>query len=443
MTGPSVDRASLSGHRSSRLGRSPFGATVPSVVAAVVFGVVAVVWVAAGGGLPGGRWLAVHLFTLGVVTNLVLAFTEHFGRTLTRQPATSIVWQTWVVNIGVVAVLIGLPAGIRWLVAVGATVVTAVVCVSYVRLRRMRRQAVGARFGWIVRVYERAHGAFVHGAILGVLMGIGVLRGPWYVAARTAHLHVNILGWAGLTLLATLVFFGPTMARTRIVEGSDDRAARAVRLGATGVTVGALLLLATGVGGTAAVVFRVAAAVAIGVFGWAVTVTCRAVAVAARRANGSAARWPVVALNLWFPVAVWADVAVIVTGAWRWLDVVGLSVLLGVLAQAMAAVMTYLAPMFRGRRFAGRDRLLARFERAAGARTVAYNVGVGAVVLAAVIGGPAGAAVAVAGWTLMIATLSYLLLAGIVPIRLPADATSTPPVSQVARRYRKAKAEEE
>ena len=66
---------------------------------------------------------------------------------------------------------------------------------------------------------------FVHGAILGALLGTGVLTGRWYGAGRIAHLHVNILGWAGLTLLATLVFFGPTMVRTRIRQGADDDAA--------------------------------------------------------------------------------------------------------------------------------------------------------------------------------------------------------------------------
>jgi hypothetical protein len=37
-------------------------------IVAAGYGLATIVWVSAGGGLPGGRWLAVHLFTIGVVT---------------------------------------------------------------------------------------------------------------------------------------------------------------------------------------------------------------------------------------------------------------------------------------------------------------------------------------------------------------------------------------
>lgn len=438
MTSPSPTRLPLAGHRDQRLGRSPFGPTAPSIVAALAYAVVAVVWTVGGQDWAPGRWIPVHLFTLGVLTNLVLVFTEHFGRTLTRRPADPIRWQPLVVNAGIVVLLVGLPLSSTWMVGAGATVVTTVVLVSYWRLRSMRRAAVGARFLWIVRMYERAHGAFVHGAILGLLMGIGVLPGAWYVSARTAHLHVNVLGWGGLTLLATLVFFGPTLTRTRIVPGSDARAARALRHGATGLTVAVLLLLATGVGGTAATVLRLLAAAAMAVFAWATTVTCLPVGQAAHGAKPSATRWPVVAVSTWFPVVAWADVAVIATGTWRHLDALGLAVILGVLAQAITTVLTYLTPMLRSRSFGGRDLLLARFERAATARVVTYNLGVGAIVAAAVLRSDAagvGAVMARAGWALVVAVLAQLLATAVWPVPRGQDPDAEAR-SAVARRYR-------
>ena len=163
------------GDRDPRLGRSPFGPAAPAIVAAMAYGVAALVWTVAGSTLPGGRWLAVHIFTLGVLTNLVLVFSEHFGRTLTRTPDRSVRWQMPGVNIGIVLTLAAIPADARWATSVGATVVTAVVLASAVRLRRMRKGAVGARFGWIVRSYEWAHAAFIAGATLGLLMGVGLL----------------------------------------------------------------------------------------------------------------------------------------------------------------------------------------------------------------------------------------------------------------------------
>ena len=427
----------LPAHRSNRLGRSPFGATAPSIVAALAYAVVAMVWVVAGRNWAPGRWIPVHLFTLGVLTNLVLVFSEHFGRTLTRQPADRIRWQPPVVNAGIVAVVVGLPLALPWLVAVGGTVVTAVVLASYWRLRTMRHAAVGARFLWIVRVYERAHGAFVHGAILGILMGTGVLGGAWYLSARVAHLHVNVLGWGGLTLLATLVFFGPTLTRTRIVQGADERAARALRRGGTGLTVAVLLLLVTGVGSTAGTVLRILAAGGLGVFAWATTTTCIPVAQAAHGARHSATRWPVVAAAAWFPVVVWADVVVVALGAWRLLDALGIAAILGVLVQTIATVLVYLAPMLRSRSFGGRDLVIARFERLATVRTAAFNLGTAAIVAAAVLRADAvagGAWLVRSGWVLVMASLAHLLVVGLWPIRLAADDQEAR--SAVARRYR-------
>jgi hypothetical protein len=123
-------------------------------------------------------------------------------------------WQVAITNAGIVALLWGIPARNDWAVGVGATLLVVEVMLSYLALRRLRTRSLGGRWTWILRIYERAHGAFVHGAILGALMGTTILHGSWWLSARVAHLHVNILGWAGLTLLATVVFFGPTMLRT-------------------------------------------------------------------------------------------------------------------------------------------------------------------------------------------------------------------------------------
>lgn len=139
----------------------------------------------------------------------MLTFGRHFTRTLTRTAGERAWWWPAVTNVAIVAVSTGLASGRPELLASGATLLIVVVFVASRRLRRMRRDAVGARFGWIVRLYERAHGAFLHGAVHGAVMGVGLDGGTWYGATRIAHLHANLLGWGGLTLLATLVLFGP------------------------------------------------------------------------------------------------------------------------------------------------------------------------------------------------------------------------------------------
>lgn len=381
---------------------TPFGSLRPAIVLAAAYALATAVWMVAGRVLPGGRWLAIHLFTLGVVTNLVLSLSQHFARSLTQQRGP--VGRTELIgaNVGTAMVLWGMPAGARWAVATGAAVVTGAVLVSYVRLRRVRKGAPGARFTWIVRTYERAHGAFVHGALLGVLLGTGLLSGAWYLPARIAHLHVNVLGWAGLTLLATLAFFGPAMVRTRIEHGGDARAGRALGWAATGLTVGVLALLGTGVGAAPATALRLLAAGALGVYATAVGVACLPVARAAMRAKPSARRPLVVALVAWFIAVAWADVLLVATGTWRYLDALGVALLAGVLGQAILASLGYLAPTLRRGDRLARERMRARLERGGMLRAIAWNAGV-MLAVGGTAAGPHLAWVARAGWALVIA----------------------------------------
>ena len=407
------------GHGKPR-GRSPFAAAAPSILAALGYAVALIVWIVAGDVLPGGRPFAVHLFTLGVLTNLVLTFSEHFARTVTRTAGERAWWWPVVTNLGILLVLTGLPNRVVPLMAVGATTMIVVVFQAYWRLRRMRKAAVGARFGWIVRIYERAHGAFIHGAVFGALLGIGVVTGTWFGATRVAHLHANVLGWGGLTLLATLVFFGPTMARTRIEPGADARAARLLRHGASGLSAAVLLLFLGGLGGGWATAMNAAAGLGLAVYAVATTLVCLPVGRAVWAARVTAARPLVLGVCLWFPLVVWADVLVVATGSWRWLDALGTVALTGVLAQAILATLVYLAPMLRGRSTGSRETVRERLE--VGARTRAAAVSAGVVLTAA------GAArildetpLLAIGWGVVIATVLVTSIVALWPLREVAD----------------------
>jgi len=418
---PSERRATAGRSGASVRGRqrSPFAAVGPASAIAVAYGIAALVWIAGGDQLPGGRWLAVHLFTLGVVSNVVLVFSQHFGRTVTRASGEPGRWLPLAMNAGIVLVLLGIPTGARWATAIGATTVTAVVFGGYLRLRHMRKRSVGARFSWIARIYERAHGSFIHGAVIGLLLGVGLLPGAWFGAGRLAHLHANILGWAGLTLLATLVFFGPTVVRARIEDDADARASTALRRGATGLTIGVLLLLASGVGGVTGTALRLLAAAGLGVFAWSVGVVCLPVLRVAWRAKPYAARLPMISLCLWFPVVAWADVAAVATGQWRLLDAIGIAALTGVLGQAIATTLTYVAPMLRGRTSVERAAIMQRLERGVAQRTAAYNLGVVAVTGAAAFA-PAlattGSRIVTLGWVLLAVPLALQITTGLWPV---------------------------
>jgi nitrite reductase (NO-forming) len=64
--------------------------------------------------------------------------------------------------------------------------------------------------------YSCAIGAVLVGAMLGALMGSGAIEGEWYTHARDAHMTVNVLGWASLTVVGTLITLLPTVLRVRM-----------------------------------------------------------------------------------------------------------------------------------------------------------------------------------------------------------------------------------
>ncbi len=401
----------------ARSGRSPFDHLKGTALLAVGYGIASGVWVAIGDLLPGGRWLAVHLFTLGMLTNLILALSAHFGRTLLRQPGDEDRWQVPLANVGAILLLLGLPEGWTWAVAAGATVLAAVVFRGYWLLRRMRKRAVGARFVFVVRLYERAHSQFLHGATLGALIGTGVLVGRWYVPARLAHLHVMVLGWGVLTLLATVIFFGPTILRVQMVRDAQEGAARWLRHGASALSIAVLALLGTGFGGWPGVALRLLAAAGLAVFAWAAVVVGRAVIRVA-----PASKFPALSGHLitaaaaWLLVSLWLDVAVVAAGRWRLLDAVGLLVIVGALVQAIAAALTYMVPLMRGRSGTEREGLRLQVEVGRRLRAGAFNLGLVLVAVAAAMGPGAaatGAWVARVGWGLVLAVLSSVLVLGL------------------------------
>lgn len=405
-------------------------ALLPAVVASAVYALAAIVWVSVGDALPGGRWAAVHLFTLGVVSNLVVTLTHHFAQTVLHTPARSARHgRLLLLNAGVVLLVAGLPTGLTGLFLAGAVALTAAVCWLYVDLRRSRRQALAARFAFVVRGYERACGAFLHGALLGGLLGAGVLSGAWYGAGRVAHLHINVLGWGGLTLLATVVFFGPTVMRTKIEEGADDAAVPALRHAATGLTVATVALLLTGVGGSGALVARLVAAGGLAVYAACATVVCRGVLRAGRRARPSAHARLLQAACGWLVLAVWADVLVVATGQLRLLDALGVLLLVGVLGQAILGALGYLAPMVRGTDVASRAAIRRRLEAFGRLRPLALNLGVALIVAAAMLGasgGMLGAVAARGGWLLVVAVVATqaVLMARLPPARRGTAATT-------------------
>lgn len=392
--------------------RPPFAHLAPALALAATYGVAALLWALAGDALPGGRWLAVHLFTLGVVSNLVLVLTVHFSATITHAPTDGATWlRLALFNAGTLALLAGLHHDARAAFLLGALGTTAAVAWLLAALIRMRRRALGARFAFVVRAYEHGAAAFLLAGVLGALLGAGDLAGPWHGGVRLAHLTAGTLGWAGLVLLATVVFFGPTVLRTRIAPQASRLAVPALRTAAAALLVGVAALALGGAEDAAGRLADVVAALALAGYALAATAVCAPVVQVAYRTERDAHGLMLAASCVWFPAAAWIGVVALASGSAGLLDAVGRIALVGVLAQAILGSWSYLLPMAVGVGPAARALARRRLARLGRARPAALNLGVLLLALASVPAtGPALATpLATTAWALIVAAVALTL----------------------------------
>jgi uncharacterized membrane protein YuzA (DUF378 family) len=430
----------MTGHRDVPLGASPFGPTLPGVLTALVFGAACLVWLAAGDRLPGGRWIVVHMFTLGVLTPLIWTFSRHFAvrftgtRARATRPAVRLVL-TLVLGGSVVAMLVGRAVHAHVPLALGSAGIMLVVGVNLVALRRIRRQSTTARFVWVVRQYEYAHAAFLLAAGLGGALGAGWVPGTLFTAARDAHIHLNVLGWAGLTVLATLVPFGPALLRARTGPRAEARAAVWLPAATLGLAVAAAGFLLASVGGGAGPI-RLLTVGGLATYGWAVVAVAHPLWLSSRTTDRSPLRWMVAASLGWFVVAIATALVRAVLGVPGWSRALAPMLLLGVLAQLVLAVLAYITPMLRGRDFATRDRLLARLEHLARIRAGTLNLGVLMLATTEMLGrilGPASGPLAQTGWILV----GLGIVSQITPLLRPTGSSRAEHLySRTAARYR-------
>ena len=384
---------------------SPFAGAGLGVALASGAVVASISWRLAGDVLPGGSWPAVHVFTLGAVTPLIATFMPRFAAALLHaRPARGQADQarTLFIAAGAALVIAGRLIPSTPLLAAGAFVLTAAVGWLYAVLRGVRRQALPARFGFIVRAYERACGAFLHGALLGALLGAGVIPGAWYGRVRIAHIQLMVLGWAGVPLLATIVMFGPAMMRARIEDGADAVAARALPRASTATTVAAFALMAMGAGGTAGMAARVVAGVSLGIFAWAVIQICAPVLRTARRAP-SAARWFVAGACAWLILAALLNAGSVITATPAWTNAAIVALLTGGLLQAILASISYVIPLLTGRDAVQRSAASSTLAAIPQARAIALWTGAALVAVGTGFASGIGAHMARAGWTLVAA----------------------------------------
>ncbi|WP_342372166.1 multicopper oxidase domain-containing protein [Propioniciclava soli] len=344
---------------------------------------VAVVWLLAAVAValvhrfvPASTWLMVHLVLLGALSHSALVWSEHFAHTLLRTLPDAAGRRRQDVRVallaaGALAVFLGVPAQVWWLVVVGATLVSAAVVWHGVHLVAVLRRALPSRFRVVTHSYVAAVACLPIGVGFGAALAFG-LPEVWHGRLLVAHLAVNLLGWIGLTVTGTLVTFWPTMLRARM----DDRAELLAREALPTQLVG-IAIVTSG----ALVGWRPVALVGVALYGVGLLWWGRALA-RPLRAHGLREFAPasVLAALVWGGVAlIWVAGLLATAPSWAALadavpTVAGV-VAVGFAAQLLSGALSYLIPSVMGGGPSVVRAGQAWFNRWAGVRLVVINGG--------------------------------------------------------------------
>ncbi|KAA9222756.1 multicopper oxidase domain-containing protein [Corynebacterium amycolatum] len=192
-----------------------------------------------------GRWLLVHLFTLGAVTNSILIWGRHFTEKLLKIDVPDgnrhiQLANIYLLNVGIGTTVIG-KLGDWWPVTTaGAAVVGVAVAWHAISLGRDLVAKRNRPFAISVAYYVASACLLPIGATLGA-----ILASPKGEALHDdlllAHEAINLIGFLGLAACGTLITMFPALWRTQMSPHSRPKLALAVQLiGIATTTIGAL-----------------------------------------------------------------------------------------------------------------------------------------------------------------------------------------------------------
>ena len=190
--------------------------------------------------IPNSGWLMVHIVTLGLITNSILIWSQHFTEALMKikipdEHRGTQVRRIFILNAGILVLMVGMIGqlsvpGLYAATVVGALIVGTMVAWHALYLLKQVRQALPSRFGVTIRFYIMAALMLPLGAAFGAMIAYPNLKGTLHSQFLLAHEVVNVLGFVGITVVGTLVTFWPTMLRTKMVDKALTHSLRALYL---------------------------------------------------------------------------------------------------------------------------------------------------------------------------------------------------------------------
>lgn len=213
--------------------------------------------------IPDYRWLFIHIFTLGIVTNSIMLWSQHFTekflhQTLGEETRPAQLRRFLILNAGIVLTLVGQllkPAwSLHWIVTcIGAAVVGLSLAYHAWYLGwqwRASKSKEKQRFDNAVLAYIFSASCLPFGAIIGSLLA-SEPGAPWPERLRLAHLAFNVLGFVGFAAVGSLALLFATIWRTQIKSEKLGLVIGLMALGIVVIVSGSLLalmhLVATGI----------------------------------------------------------------------------------------------------------------------------------------------------------------------------------------------------
>ena len=328
--------------------------------------------------IPNSGWLMVHMVTLGLITNSILIWSQHFTEALMKikipdEHRGTQVRRIFILNAGILVLMIGMVGqlsvpGLYAATVVGALIVGSMVAWHGIYLLKQVRQALPSRFGVTIRFYIVAALLLPLGAAFGGMIAYPNLSGTLHSQFLLAHEAVNVLGFVGITAVGTLVTFWPTMLRTKMVDKALTHSLRALYLmcGGLALTVVGAIFGMRPLAAAGLVVYLVALLIV----AWVMVRTLRT-----KRPN----EYPPMSVGmgfLWLIVGVAATAYLVATVPFAQLDMRAVTPIfvVGFLLQLLLGAMSYLLPQRMGGGPAVVRASNKEFSRFAAARVTAVNL---------------------------------------------------------------------
>ena len=351
-----------------------------------------------------GLWLPLHLALAGAVATAISGAMQMFARALTATPEPRpriAAAQVAAVAGGATAIAIGRPQGWNLFVGLGGAVwVSGIAVLGWIVWRAWER-SLHRRHPVPIAAYGLAVCFALIGGLAGALLGRGGLDASVYVALRRIHPTVNILGFASITIVGTMVTFLPTVLRVRMVTW---RGGAVVALLGVGVAVQAAgwALEARWVAAAGGIAGAAGASAFLLFVGLTVRTRRRWAVPTAAMHLLSGVAW-FVGGSIWFAVQLWRGPIAVDLGRSTFLAVF----VCGWLLQVLLGAWAYLLPMARAGGPVDHRAGLQVFEVLGRTQVVVLNTGL--VLVVASLHGWLGSTGGSLGWTLELAAASVAL----------------------------------